>query len=73
MLIDPSELLGSSLNTSSFETGRFVGNSYPLESGGDPDLELGESLRIGAGVDPEQGGALLDDERRRNKERDPDK
>ena len=34
---------------------------------------LGESTGIGVGTDPAEGLALLDDPRRRNEDRDPDK
>ena len=58
---------------STFETRCFACGVDPLESGGGPDLGLGESTKIGAGIDPAEGGVLLDDPRRRNEERDPDK
>ena len=32
---------------------------------------MGESTGIGAGINPAEGGVLLDDPRRRNEERDP--
>ena len=73
MLTDPSESLDASPKRSTFKTGRFAGGADPLEGGGNPDLELGESTGIGAGIDPVGGGALLDDPRRRNEERDHDK
>ena len=73
MLTDPSDSLDASPKRSIFETGRFAGGADSLECGGDTDLSLGESTIIEAGVDPEEGGALSDDPRRRNEERDPDK
>ena len=73
MLTDLSDSLGASPKRSNFEARRFAGGDDPLEGGGDPDLRLRESTKIGAGVDPEESGALLDDPRRRNKERDPEK
>ena len=73
MLTDPSDSLDASPKRSIFETGRFAGGADSLECGGDTDLSLGESTIIEAGVDPEEGGALSDDLRRRNEERDPDK
>ena len=73
MLTDPSESLDASPKSSTFETGRFAGSADPLKGGSDQYLGLRESTRIGAGVDPEEGGALPDDPRRRSEERAPDK
>ena len=58
---------------STFETRCFACGVDPLESGGGPDLGLGESTKIGTGIDPAEGGVLIDDPRRRNEEHDPDK
>ena len=73
MLTDLSELLNASPKISTFKTRCFAGGAYSLEREGDPDLVRGESTGIGAGIDPAGGGTLLDDPRRRNEERDPDK
>ena len=73
MLTNPSESLDASPKRSTFEIRCFAGGADPLESEGDPDLGRGESTGIGAGIDPAKDGILLDDSRRRNEERDPDK
>ena len=73
MLTDPSESLDASPKMSTFKTRGLVGGADSLNREGDPDLGLGESTGIGAGTDPAEGLALLDDPRRRNKDRDPDK
>ena len=73
MLTDPSVSLDASPKISTFKTRCFAGGADLLERGGDPDLERGESTGIGAGTDPAEGLALLDDPRRRNEDRDPDK
>ena len=71
MLNDPSESLGDSPKMSTFKTRGLAGGADLLERGRDPDLGLGESSRIGAGTDPAEDLALLDDPRRRNEDRDP--
>ena len=73
MPTDPSESLDASPTISTFKTWCFAGGAGSLERGDDPDLGRGESTGIGAGIDPAEGGALLDDPRLRNEERDPDK
>ena len=73
MLTDPSVSLDASPKISTFKTRCFAGGADSLERGGDPDLGRGESTGIGAGIDPAKDGILLDDSRRRNEERDPDK
>ena len=73
MLTDPSGSLDASSKRSTFETGRFAGGVASFERGGDPDLGLLESTKIGAGIDPAEGGALINDSGRSNEERDPDK
>ena len=73
MLTDPSESLDASPKISTFTTWCFEGGADSLERGGNLDLGRGESTGIGAGTDPAEGGTLLDDPRRRNEERDPDK
>ena len=73
MLIDPSELLDASPNRSTFETGGALRRRCrSTRKWADPDLGLGASTRIGAGVDHEKGGALLDDLRSLNEKRDLD-
>ena len=54
MLNDPSESLDASPKRSTFKTGLLAGGADPLEGGGEPDLGLGESTGIGAGVDPKK-------------------
>ena len=44
-----------------------------MGQGRDPASGLGESTTIGVGADFEEGGARLDDPRRCNEERDPNK
>ena len=73
MQTDPLESLDALPKGSNFETVRFAGVAYLLEGIDDPDLGLVKSTRIGAGVDTEEGGALTDDLRSQNKERDSDK
>ena len=73
MLTDPSESLDASPKTSTLKTRCFAGGADSLERGGYPDLGRGESTIIGAGIDPAEGGVWLDDPRRRNEERDPEK
>ena len=58
---------------STFKTQGLAGGALSLEIEGDPDLGLGESTGIGAVPDPAEGLAFLDDPRRRNEDRDPDK
>ena len=73
MLTDPLESLDASPKISTFKTRCFAGGADSLERGGDPDLGRGEYTRIGAGIDPVEGGVWLDDSRSRNDERDPEK
>ena len=73
MLTDPCESLDASPKISTFKTRCFAGGEDSLERGGDPDLGLLESTKIGAGIDPAEGGALINDSGRSNEERDPDK
>ena len=73
MLSYQSESRDASPKRPTYETERFAGNADPINSEGDRNLVLGESTTIGAGIDLEKCGALPDDPRSRNKERDPDK
>ena len=73
MLTDPSESLDASPKMSTFKTWALAGGADSIENRGDPDLVLMESTGIGAGTDPAEGLALLDDPRRRNEDRDTDK
>ena len=73
MLTDPSESLDASPKISTFTTWCFEGGADSLERGGNLDLGRGESTGIGAGTDPAEALELLDDPRRRNEDRDPDK
>ena len=49
---------------------RLAGGEDRLGQGSDPASGLGESTTIGVGADFEEGGARLEDPRRRNEERD---
>ena len=73
MLTDPSKSLDASPDISTFKARFFAGGADSLERGGDPDLGRGESTGIDKGTDLAKGGTLLDDPRRPNEERDPDK
>ena len=73
MLTDPSGSLDASPKRSTFETKRFAGGADSIDGGGYLDLGLGDSIGIGTGADPKEGGALLDDPRRRSVELNADK
>ena len=72
MMTDPTESLDALPKRSKFEGELCAGGGDPLKVQGDSDLGLGEPTKTGAGVDPEDGGALLDDPHRRSEECDPD-
>ena len=73
MLNNPLESLDASPRMSVRTTRGLMGGAHSLKQEGDPDLGLGESTKIGAGTDPAESGAVVDDPRRRNEDRDPDK
>uniref|UniRef100_A0AAV1T1X3 Uncharacterized protein n=1 Tax=Peronospora matthiolae TaxID=2874970 RepID=A0AAV1T1X3_9STRA len=73
MLTDPSESFDASPQIFTFKTRGLAGGADSFRSADDPDLGRGEATEIEAGADPSEGGTLLNDPRRRNEERDPDK